>query len=155
MNNKKVHIIVGNIASGKTTYARKLVKEDVFYVSLDHLRSMRTGIYHYDENWEVILRRSEEKIIETCMHHGCDLVIDDARFVLKSHRKALRDLAEEYGFDVVIHIMPKFDQKTSVDRRMNENFHVDIPRTQWEMVWKKFDLMYQEPTKEEGEIVYA
>jgi predicted kinase len=149
-----IHIIVGNIASGKTTLARKLAKSGAMIISLDALRWMRAGgEYEYDEKWEPILRRSEEKILETAMFYKTDIVLDDARFVLASHRHVVARLAKEKGYTVVTHVMPRLSMQESVERRLKENFNQKITKKTWENVWKKFDVMYVEPSEDEGIII--
>jgi predicted kinase len=150
-----VHILVGNIASGKSSVAKRMAENGVLVISLDALRRMRTGgEYDYDEDWEPVLRRSEEKIIETAMFYNCDMVLDDARFVCKSHRKIIRNLADKYGYSLVIHVMKPISKDEAIERRMANNPNSKITRKIWESVWDKFDRWYETVSDTEGEIIY-
>ena len=139
-----IHILIGNIATGKTTLAKKLSDAGCLPISLDFLRAMKTGTYVFDEELEPLLKECEERIIEAAMMRGMDIVVDDARFVLLSHRMYIYDLAREFDYDVFCHIMPKVSKEESVRRMVSNNFNENISPEKWGEVWEKFNMWYQE-----------
>jgi hypothetical protein len=64
-------------------------------------------------------------------------------------RKRYIDLADSFDYKVICYLLPKLNKKDSVDRRMT-NPHGQADRKLWEMVWDKFDKIYEKPTLKEG-----
>ena len=149
---KQLIVMVGNIGSGKTTVCKKLKDKGYVIISRDALRYMvGAGTYVYDEKLEMAIFESEDSIIRSFMRLGVNIIVDETG-ICKKYRESYLKLAKTYGYYSSAYVMPKLSMKESVDRRMN-NPHDQADRKIWEGVWKKFDNLYEEPTREEGFIV--
>jgi len=147
---KVLTVMVGNIGSGKSTIIKKLRLLPPGYVVIcrDSLRYMiGGGDYVFNPKLEPTIFRSEKSILENFMEQ-CENVIVDEVGISKSMRRPYIDLAIDYGYQAVAIVMPKLTMEESVNRRMNKPH--GTPRKTWYEVWKKFDELYEEPTKREG-----
>ena len=147
----KLYMLVGNIATGKSTVAKTLCKdENTVCVSLDALRYMiKAGDYIFDPIYENAIREIEDSIINEFMWHNFDIVVDDAKLVSPLKRAELLNQAHEKDYDVICVRMPETPKETCVKRRMSEP-HGKYNKERWEQVWEMFNSMYVKPTKLEG-----
>lgn len=89
-------MLQGLPASGKTTYANKLVEQGNFVrVNKDDLRSMMDGGKWSDNNEKRIIRIRDAIIIDA-LSHGKNVVVDDTNFS-KKHQENLYGLAQKMG----------------------------------------------------------
>ena len=141
-------ILVGNIASGKTTIT-KILSSKYVIVSRDSLRyGIGAGEYKFDKELEPAIRETALCMAKELLKTGRDLVIDETN-VTKRLRAPYIEEANRAGYTITAMIMPKLSKKESIDRRM-KNPHDQNPRKLWESVWSSFDMAYEEPDKSEG-----
>ena len=88
------------------------------------------------------------------IRRGVNLVIDEVGINKHMRNRYIR-VARQFNYKIIVIVMPKLTMKESVDRRMQDP-HGQPDRNIWEGVWKKFDKMYEKPSKKEGinEIIY-
>jgi predicted kinase len=151
MKKPELVLLVGNIGSGKSTYCKKLLRKRFSHVviSRDALRYMiGAGKYRFDLKIEKAIWDSELDIIDNFMLLGQNLLIDEVG-INKSMRIRYIRLAKKWNYTVTVIILPKFLMKKSVNNRMKDP-HGQPDRKLWETVWKKFEIMYEVPGKDEG-----
>jgi len=142
-------ILVGNIGSGKSTLCSEYAQKGSIIVSRDSLRYMiGNGRYRFDPKLETAIWSSELHLVEEFMKLRVNLVADEVGLTPRMRQRYLR-LAKLYHYTPIAVILPRLPMKQSVDRRM-KNPHGQPDRQLWEMVWKKFDIVYEEPTLDEG-----
>lgn len=97
----KVLIMRGLPASGKTTYAKELVKKEGYKrVNKDDIREMvDSSIYSHDN--ERLVCEIRNAIIDLCLLDGKNVVVDDTNFNAK-HIKDIRDIAKLHEAPVEI-----------------------------------------------------
>lgn len=83
----KIEVLVGMIASGKTTYARKRAKQGAIIVSHDDLTEMMHGEYRYSPALRQFYRDGEEALVGVAVRHGLDVVIDRTHLTSESRRR--------------------------------------------------------------------
>lgn len=142
-------LMVGNIGSGKSTYVNHLLKSGYLNVSRDGLRySIGGGEYLFDLKLEPAIKKVVLLLAEEIMKTGKNLVIDETNMCTEIRLPYIQ-LAKKYNYRSYAIIMPKYDMDCSIDRRL-QSPHGNFDRSIWETVWKRFDSIYDEPSKDEG-----
>jgi predicted kinase len=100
----KLYITVGLPASGKSTWARALVREStpgsIVRVNKDLLRLMlHDGVYAKGTEKQVLTAR--DSLVHKFLSAGCDVVVDDTNFH-PAHIARLNELAGRHGAEVII-----------------------------------------------------
>lgn len=145
----KIIVLIGNIGSGKTTYARKLAAQGYRIVSRDALRYMiGGGTYTFNEETEPIIILSARRMATLLVAEGIPIVIDEVN-VSVNFRAPFLDIAEDHMCEIEAHILPKINRDEAVDNRMIDP-HDTPDEKLWEGVWDKFDSIYEQPTITEG-----
>jgi predicted kinase len=84
----KVEVLIGMIASGKTTYARKRADEGALVVCHDELTQMlHGGRYKYEHGLRHTYRRMEEELVKECIITQRDVVVDRTHLTFVSRRR--------------------------------------------------------------------
>lgn len=93
---KKLLMLKGLPASGKSTYAKELVKTAGFVrVNKDDLRAMMHGSKHTKGN-EAQTLRIRDAIVADSLHNGRNVVVDDTN-LNPIHEQILRGIAEQFS----------------------------------------------------------
>jgi predicted kinase len=151
MNKPELVLLIGNIGSGKSTFCKKLISKGFSHViiSRDSLRYMiGAGKYRFEPKIEKAIWDSELNIIDNFMFLGQNILVDEVG-ITKSMRARYSFLARKWNYSITVIEMPRYSMKKSVNRRLKDP-HGQPDRKLWESVWKKFDAMYEKPTKSEG-----
>jgi hypothetical protein len=85
----KIEVLVGMIASGKTTYARKRADEGALVVAHDGLSEMLHARYRYEQGLRSVYREMEEALVTVAVQHGRDVVIDRTHLTRESRERWL------------------------------------------------------------------
>ena len=115
---KKVEVLVGPIASGKSTYCRKAAEEGAIIVNDDAIvLALHGGIYGlYNETLKPLYKSVENAIIETSLTLGLRIVIDRP-----NHSQAMRrryiGLAQSFDAPVEIVMMRREQSEIHAARR--------------------------------------
>ena len=83
----KLEILIGMIASGKSTYAARRAKEGAIVICHDDLTVMLHAEYRYEQGLRQAYRTAEEMLAHTFLHHGRDVVIDRTHLTAESRRR--------------------------------------------------------------------
>ena len=151
MRKPEMVLLVGNIGSGKTTLIKKIIKKGFSHIviSRDDLRYMiGAGRYRFDVNLEKAIWASELDILKRFMILQQNIIVDEVG-ITKLIRKRYIDLANYWGYNIIVIEMPQYSKRKCVNRRM-KNPHGQPDRKIWEQVWDKFNAVYESPSKKEG-----
>lgn len=83
----KIEVLVGMIAAGKSTYARKRADEGALVVSHDDLTEMLHARYRYEQEKKAVYRKMEEELVRIAINDGFDVVIDRTHLTRESRRR--------------------------------------------------------------------
>jgi len=151
-------MILGNIASGKSTECAGYVQHGYALVSGDEKRyEWGGGEYVFDAARESELLDSLYQDTCSLMDVGRNIVVDETWIsITRARRHPYIALARERGYKIICVVMPRRSMEAAVAARL-KNEHGTFGRERWESVWKMFDEMYEEPVVEEGfsSIVYS
>lgn len=93
MTNKKLMMMKGLPASGKSTYAKTLVEQGYKRVNKDELRLMIDG-GKWTRNNEKLIRTVEKALVSAFLASGNNVVVDDTNFAYEAEWKSV---AAEFG----------------------------------------------------------
>lgn len=147
----KLIILVGNIGTGKSTYAKKLWKDKLVDVIIarDQLRyNIGLGNYIFNYDYEPIIWKTELFMFENFINLGVNILVDEVG-ISKKIRERYIPYAKVHHYQIEVIEMPRLSMKEAVDRRMQDP-HGQLDRKLWESVWTKFNNQYESPSKEEG-----
>lgn len=141
-----IELLVGNIASGKTTYSSS---SDKPVVSRDDVRyRLGNGDYGFDFKTEHLVSKIVDAELEARLLLGQDVIVDGVHSTVKSRSVAIA-LAKKYKVPIVCIVFPDRGEYSHVDARMMQN-HGNTPRVVWEGVYRRFIQNYEVPTESEG-----
>lgn len=152
---KEVIILIGNIGTGKTTFAQKYVKKGYIIIARDQLRyGIGNGTYIFNRKYERTIWKTELYLYRKFVDLGVNLLIDEVG-ISKFIRGRYIPYAKKHNYKVTGVVMPHLDMNEAVNRRMN-NPHQQDNKKLWEGIYTKFEAMYEKPTKKEGfdKIIY-
>jgi predicted kinase len=143
-------LLIGNIASGKSTFAKKMDKAGFRCVSSDAIRYMfHPREYVFDEEEGHAILETEKAAVNTLMELGFNVCVDDAGSAIKHRREWLVELAKKHCYKLVAVKMPFVEKGLSVKRRMKNN-HGKYDKVRWGQVYEMFQNNYIPPTVKEG-----
>ena len=157
----KLIIMVGNIASGKTTWIKQFLSGDNsdegkwVVLSKDDLRRMLgAGSYFWDEQLEPIIHRSFTEMLCNFMTWGINIILDETNM-----DKETRDLyldftkyrvSHGYDYKTIAVVMPKISRELAIERRCdNKDSAWGFSASTWRNVWEQKQGKFEMPTKEE------
>lgn len=145
-----VEILVGNIASGKSTYANKRAEEGAIIINDDAIVSaIHGGNYKkYEKNLKPLYKGIETNILIACILLDKDVVIDRGLNVTKSARKRFVSLCNSFEVPCDAIVFDFVLPETHAKRRMQSDprgYNYDY----WFNVANRMDLDYQEPCETE------
>lgn len=129
---KTIHMLKGLPASGKSTLALEMVKEEkVKRISKDDLRAMLHG-GEYSPETEVFVLDVRNAIAKLAIHKGFDVVVDDTN-LNPTHQEQLHFLADALGcrFDVIEMDTP-LEECVRRDKERSKPVGEDVIRGMWE-----------------------
>lgn len=152
MNIPTMHMMVGNVGSGKSEMAKHLSKKyKAVIVNMDAIQESMHGFYGgYREEMKPIYRSVEEAIINGALSNGVDVVIDRTNMD-KKRRSRFIDIAKNHGVEVDAYVMPIISVETLLERRMKNPR--GMSESKWRTVIENMRASYEDVTTDEG-IVY-
>jgi predicted kinase len=94
----KIEVLIGMIASGKSTYARRRADEGALVICHDDLTQMLHARYRYESGLREFYRQLMRTIAVAALEHGRDVVIDRTHLT-KESRWLWVDLRNRLRFD--------------------------------------------------------
>lgn len=169
-NKPKLIVMVGNIASGKTTWIRKFLDERLLesindkttgggeswvVVSKDALRTMiGAGRYVFDEEVEPYIHDAFVEIMMVFMNEKLNIIVDETNMDLVTRNLLLQFTGIENGFgydyEIIACVMPTiFVHKTLQHRCPNGEAGCKSAQI-WKKVYRQKAEKFEAPTKAEG-----
>lgn len=144
--NNTLYITVGLPGSGKSTYAKKFIKDkDVEYLSSDELRAVY-GKDETDQSVTSIVFGHIKRKVDEFLKDGKNVLVD-ATSVNRKERSDYINTAKKYGAKVVA-IVFKMDRQGLIDRnkKRGEQGGREVPT----FVIDKMIAKFEEPSYDEG-----
>lgn len=116
MNTPKIELLIGMIASGKSTYALRRAREGALVVSHDALTAMLHAEYRYEQGLRSMYRDMEEKLAASAIFHGRDVVVDRTHLTLESRGRWI-SFGAYYNWPVVAVEFPIVEANVHAIRR--------------------------------------
>jgi hypothetical protein len=149
----RLEILVGPIASGKTTYARKRADEGALVISHDDLTAMLHARYRYEQELRECYRGMEEDLASRALRAGRDVVIDRTHLTRESrcrwinfrqwYRNAPDYMGRELGEAAIVAVaFPIFPAHVHATRRVEAD-----PRGRTFLEWHKVALHHAEQAR--------
>jgi len=119
----RLYVLVGPIASGKSTYARQRAREGAIIICFDDLTEMLHGEYRYEQGLRQVYRDMEEALARIALDAGKDVVVDRTHLTKESRARWV-GFADRYNarlpeFEAVTAAVwfPRDDAETHARRR--------------------------------------
>lgn len=143
-----LNLMVGNIGTGKSLIARKLMIDGAKVVNMDALQRMvAAGDYdRYDKSAKEVYHRTEDQAILSCLELGLDVVVDRTNIDVKTRARFI-DMGKQYDANIVAWDFGGGDEE-SLKRRLARPH--GVPRVTWEGVHEYMASSYEPPFVEEG-----
>ena len=148
-NNPVLEILVGPIASGKSTYCRQKAKEGYIIVNDDAIITfLHGGEYKlYNEDLKPLYKIVENTIITTALAMKINVVIDRPNHSRVMRRRYI-SLAKSLDISVIIIMMRREASEVHAKRRMTDSRGYTYEY--WLKTIKEHELLYDEPKYTEG-----
>lgn len=146
---KELIILVGNIGTGKSTYAKRYQKKGYIIIARDQLRyAIGGGQYIFNREYEPVIWKTELYMFKKFVDLDKNIVVDEVG-INPIIRKRYIKYAKKRGYKIIAVVMPYLTREKAVARRMKDP-HGQPSKKLWRMVWEKFEMGYEPPSKEEG-----
>jgi len=144
----QLYILIGLPGSGKTHWAKNMVKNDnlTVIVSRDSFRSMikGEGEYIFDNLYESSIKKATDFTIREFVQSGFDVIVDETHFLKKRRIETMNIVS---GLDCQIVYVWFTDMDTLNNRMLNDRGY---SKEKWEEVINKMKIKFEEPSVEEG-----
>jgi predicted kinase len=149
-------ILIGNIASGKSTAALEFLKYDFKVVSADGIRrALHGGEYIFDKQVESIIWSCEFRLFTLLLEHGYSVVVDATNLTKYRRNRYLDYLKNDYPqYYIMAVVMPKIQLRITLRRKKALGGLKDELKV-WRDVYTKFKESMELPEDGEfQEVVY-
>lgn len=155
----EVHILAGNIGSGKTTTSNRITNVynhgEFYYFSNDEIVMSLNKGYHgveiYDVNWKPVIWDFKRSIIQFAIKSGLHLVLDDTHMGSYARIELIETARKVGDCHIIVHWHEHPDElKRRISHPRNQSSAV------WQMVWNMHNKIKILPSLSEGmdELVY-
>lgn len=147
----KIYVLVGMIASGKSTYCRQVAKQGRIILNDDAIVNMLHADNYtlYDKNLKLLYKSIENSVISLGLCAGKTVIVDRGLNVSKQGRKRWLALAKSFDVDCHAIVLPKDTPEVHAERRFNSDSRGHT-YDYWLKVATHHNNIYSEPTLEEG-----
>lgn len=147
----KLQVLVGPIASGKSTYARSAAKNSVICMNDDAIVNMLHADDYtlYDKRLKVLYKSIENHIIGTALAMDRIVMVDRGLNVSVRGRKRWIALANSFDVPCEAIVFKNEGPEVHAQRRTHSDSR-GHPFEYWLRVAKRHQSEYKEPTVEEG-----
>ena len=140
------HVLVGNIASGKSTTVKRLGIKHV--VSKDTLRYViGDGEYRFDTVLEPYIHAATSALISLYSRSGIDFVVDETHMSSKERRRTLQHIHPSCS--IICHVGVDRGENSHVVARMKDN-HGSTSEGTWRDVYRMLNASFEPPDLSEG-----
>lgn len=143
-------IVTGNIGCGKSTLASFFQEKKFVVISRDSFRySIGNGKYIFHKMLEPVIWKTELYMFKLFVDLGVDIYVDEVGVTPAMRKRYIDVLKKHKNYKIISIEMPRLSKDKAVARRLKTP-HGQPDKALWELVWKKFDLVYESPKKSEG-----
>ena len=145
----RVDVLIGNIASGKTTYCKKYPNACI--ISKDDVRaSIVPGTYVFDRRIEPYVHACCEDKFKAAVMAGCThIIIDETNMHSRERSWVFRALRSDSMYTVRAIVFPDRGKEMHASARYANNYG-DVSYLKWEEVYTEKQSQYEAPTTLEG-----
>ena len=145
-----IEVLVGNIGSGKSTYAKSRARSGAIVVSEDSIvMDVHGGKYdRYHDDLKPLYRSVETTIFQLAVALHRDVIIDKTNMT-RQQRARWITLAQSLDADVRCMWWRGPEKPNAISRRMLGDAR-GITRQKWEEVYDRKAAEFEEPRMEEG-----
>lgn len=145
-----LEVLVGMIASGKSTYARKRADEGALVISHDDLTEMLHARYRYEDGLREVYRGIEKALAVEILLSGRDVIIDRTHLTRESRARWVRFArATIYRPRIVAVVFPVESPGVHAERRFESDSR-GRPWEDWVRVALHHHAQYlEEPIKDD------
>jgi predicted kinase len=146
-----MQLLIGLIASGKSTYTRKQAKQGSLVICDDMVVNLVHGNEYtlYDTELKPLYKTIENLVVGMAGTLKRDIVVDSGRNVNANTRKRWICLARSFDMHCRAIVFPRDNVEVHALRRF-KNDHRGHSYDYWLEVVKKHNSMYTSPSLEEG-----
>ena len=146
-----VEVLVGTIASGKSTYCKRRAKEGAVIINDDSIvEAIHAGDYTlYDKKLKPLYKSVEVAIFSSAVLLGRDIVIDRGLSLTVHSRKRWIGLAKSFDYACLARIF-KFDLPYEHARRRFNSDSRGLDFIYWWNVALQHTSVYERPSIDEG-----
>lgn len=147
----KLQVLIGNIASGKSTYCKNAARSGIICLNDDAIVNMLHGNEYtlYDPKLKILYKSVENNIIETALSLQKIVLIDRGLNVSLHGRKRWIALAQSFDMPIEAIVFKLEEPEIHAHRRFDSDAR-GLDFLHWKKVAEKFSAEYVEPKLEEG-----
>lgn len=147
----KIYLLVGHIASGKSTYCKNAAKAGFIIINDDSIVNLLHGDDYtlYDKNLKILYKSIESNILSMALAMGKSIVIDRGLNVSIKGRYRYLALAKSYDVECHAIIVPMDTPQVHAKRRTDYDAR-GHDYDYWLNVAKHHASIYNIPSIEEG-----
>lgn len=147
----EIHVLVGMIASGKSTYCNEAVHHGCLVVNDDAIVNLLHADEYtlYDNSLKIIYKSIENNILSLGLCMGRIVLVDRGVNVSKAARQRWVAMARSFDVKCKAIVFPKATPEVHAERRAKSDGR-GHDYDYWFNVAKKHDSIYSVPTFDEG-----
>jgi len=151
MNFKILYVLVGCIASGKSSYCKNAAKAGFIIINDDSIVNMCHADDYtlYDKRLKILYKSIEHTMLGTSLCLGKPIIIDRGLDVSIKGRQRWLALAKSYDVECHAIVLPRSTPEVHAERRTNSDAR-GYNYAYWLNVAKHHDSIYNVPAIEEG-----
>jgi predicted kinase len=146
-----IEVLIGNIASGKSTYCKKRAEEGWIILNDDEIVKMvHGGDYSlYDERLKPLYKSVETTVLQNSLLLHQNVVIDKGTNITVNSRKRWIGLASAFDTQITAVVFPFESPEIHAERRYKSDDR-NLSYERWLRVASELGRKYEEPTLQEG-----
>jgi predicted kinase len=145
-----IEVLVGTIASGKSTWCLEKAKEGWLIINDDAIVSMlHGGLYAYRQDLKILYKSIETHIFHMCVALGYDIIIDKGLNLTVASRKRWISLAQSVDEQIRARVFPFSTAKVHAERRMKHESR-SFSYEKWLNIAQEHIKRFEWPTINEG-----
>lgn len=146
----KIHVLIGMIASGKSTYCQSAAKAGILSMNDDAIVQLLHGSDYslYDKNLKILYKSIETSIVSLCLCQGKIVAIDRGVNISVASRKRWIAIAHSYDVPCEAIVFPKDTPEVHAARRAKDGRGHDYDYWLW--VATRHNSSYNVPSLDEG-----
>ena len=144
----KIEILVGPIASGKSTYCKIAAKQGAVIVNDDAIVTLIHADDYtlYDKSLKPLYKVTENAILQTALTMGRKVIVDRPNHSIRMRRRYI-GLAHSLDAEATIVMFKRESPAVHAKRRVNSDAR-GHDLAYWTMVAESHDLLYEAPNKQ-------